>query len=415
MGATFAPKTMLALLVLGALNVLGVFGGDPVSVLSILKASKEAIESYDVERNMEIVHKHYFTTTKENNVFYRAILETWDEFKVKSNYEELAFIEKLLQKLKLHFYACLELPGGLKKAQCFFEVFELLRDLESGIRWEIVPKDQLRLDKTRLGQIYQSAGVLNAHLSIVAVSRFKYYDNNKIAEKRIRPFIHLMEKTNFNLKNYMTSMKQWLTDSISPANICWLSETLWQSFDKECETRWISTTEPREEVDKWKTEEERGDALNKRQDINNSTVTSDDSSRRQRVVVVPESPERKKEEAHHLKSFERDFLNVEERSISKIMDLFGGNKGKRVMRFRVQVTDLINDEVIYENTMDAFASSRGDVPNHLARKALEARSKAMRKRMDDKIGMMYRVGQLDELTRGILETTAAQIKSVYKR
>jgi len=370
-----------------------------------------------VERNMEIVHKHYFTTTKEDNVFYRAILETWDEFKVKSTYEELSFIEKLLQKLKLHFYACLELPGGLKKAQCFFEVFQLLRDLESGIRWEIVPKDQLRLDKTRLGQIYQSAGVLNAHLSIVAISRFKYYDNNKIAEKRIRPFIHLMEKTNFNLKNYMTSMNQWLTDSISPANVCWLSETLWQSFDKECETRWISITAPREEVDKWKTEEERGDALNRRQDIANSTATvaADEAHRRQRVVVVPESPERKKEEEHHLKSFESDFLNVEERSISKIMDLFGGNKGKRIMKFRVQVTDLINDEVIYEKTMDAFASSRGDVPTHLAKGAIEFRNKAMRKRMDENTGMLKRVGDLDEITRSILETTAARIKSVYRR
>ena len=42
----------------------GTHAGDPVSVLSILKASKEAIESYDVEKNMEVVHKHYFTTTK---------------------------------------------------------------------------------------------------------------------------------------------------------------------------------------------------------------------------------------------------------------------------------------------------------------------------------------------------------------
>ena len=62
-----AKGTMFVLLgIVGALCLLapGLEAGDPVSVLSILKASKEAIESYDVERNMEIVHKHYFTTTK---------------------------------------------------------------------------------------------------------------------------------------------------------------------------------------------------------------------------------------------------------------------------------------------------------------------------------------------------------------
>ena len=51
--------------------------------------------------------------------------------------------------MKNHFDSCLEFPNGLKKAQCFSDLSELLKDLESGIRWEIVPKDELRLDKTR--------------------------------------------------------------------------------------------------------------------------------------------------------------------------------------------------------------------------------------------------------------------------
>ena len=47
------------------------------------------------------------------------------------------------------------------------------------------------------------------------------------------------------------------------------------------------------------------------------------------MVVVPESPEQNREEAHHLRNFQSDYLNVEERSILEILDKFGGNKGMR--------------------------------------------------------------------------------------
>ena len=82
-------------------------------------------------------------------MFYHAVMETAREFKIKSTLDELSFIEKLIQKMKIHYDSCIHLPPGLKKAQCFAQLSALLIDLESGIRWEIVPKPELRHDKTR--------------------------------------------------------------------------------------------------------------------------------------------------------------------------------------------------------------------------------------------------------------------------
>ena len=80
------------------------------------------------------------------------------------------------------------------------------------------------------------------------------------------------------------------------------------------------------------------------------------------------------------------------------------------MDFRVQVTDLIDDQVFYERTMQTKSSSRGDVVDELARIGLQARSVHMEK-LSHKLD---RIDELTNITKSVLETVGSHIKGLYK-
>jgi len=404
MGATFAPKTMLALLVLGALNVLGVYGGDPVSVLSILKASKEAIESYDVERNMEIVHKHYFTTTKDQAIWHHIIREGKEIYATEFTLPELQFIEKLIQSVSTHYHSCMVLLPGRDKAQCFYHLSHMMADLEVGVRWELAPDIQLRPDEAKYGFFYHGVGMLTAHLSIIATEQFEYYKKVKLAKDHVKPFVKIMGEINANLYYHVKDVKIWLMDQVSPVSICQETEILWKTFTGSCETRWIGTAAKREDAIQFVKNLE-----NKGPRVGVQKVEDQGPSRRAKVVVMPDSPEVQHEELSD-RSYETDYFNVEDRSVMKILDQLGGHKGKTETRFHAKVEDMISKEAVFDEVMSATGTSKEEVMSQLAHDGLEARNKWM-KNYELKMDLTK---EATAMTKAVLNTAQVHVKTLFK-
>ena len=83
--------------------------------------------------------------------------------------------------------------------------------------------------------------------------------------------------------------------------------------------------------------------------------------------------------------------------------------GKQNIEFRVQIIDLIYDEVLYEKTMTTPGSSRGDTLNELAKLGLEARSKYAAQNSHK----LDRVNEITEITKQVLLLAGAHIKASY--
>lgn len=394
---------MFALVVVGLLGVVPFISGESVSVLSILKASKEAIESYDVERNMEIVHKHYFTTTKEQSMWYHVIKEGGELFSTEFGTDELVFFEKLIQKVSTHYHTCMMMLPGMNKAQCFFHISSMLADLEVGVRWELAPDFQLRPDEAKLGLFYTSVGMLTAHISIIATDSFESFKKIKISKERIKPFIKILSEIQANLYYHVKDVKIWLLDQVSPATICQETELLWKTFEQSCETRWIATAAERQDARVFVHDlEEKGPRVGNQQVGNQSS-----SNRRAHIVVMPESPEIVKETD---RSFESDYMNAEDMSVLKIIDALGGNKGKQETRFHVHVEDYLTKEIIFEEYASAIPTSKGQVMDTLSRHALEARSKYMQT-FSQKLELTK---ESTALTKSVLNTAVVHVKTLFK-
>lgn len=343
------------------------------NLLSILQASKDAIESADVEKNIDIVNRHYFTATKEQSVWYHALKEVKEIYGFELPLEDLSFIEKLIKSAAAHYMSCLRLEPGINKAQCFSHLSDQVGSIEEGVRWELALDYKLRPDEAKYGFVYSSVGVLCAHLSLIATDSFRYYKNVRVAKLRMQPFLKaLKEAQSFLGYNYVKDVKIWLLDQVSAAQICAVKEVLWKSFDDGCESRWIDTTAKREDAKVFITQPDVKNVIPE----NVTSLGSDNGATRQNIVVMPEAPEIRKSEPNG-PSFESDYFNVEQRSVLKVLDGLGGNKGKKETRFRIQVHDYIRKKVIYEKFESADPISKGDVMDAMAHEALKVRSKYM--------------------------------------
>jgi len=377
--------------------------GDPVSVLSILKASKEAIESYDVERNMEIVHKHYFTTTKDQSIWHHVIKEGKELYATEFSFDELSFFEKLLQSVSTHYHSCMVILPGVNKAQCFYHLSHMMEDLEAGIRYPLGPDIQLRPDEAKHGFFYHGVGMLTAHLSIIATDNFEYYKKVKLSKERIKPFVKIMGEINANLYYHVKDVKIWLLDQVSAVSICQETEIFWKTFTGSCETRWIGTAAKREDAKEFVHNlEDKGPRVGVQK-------VEDQGGKRGKVVVMPESPEIQKEELND-RSYETDYLNVEDRSVMKILDLLGGHKGKKETRFHAKVEDFITKEAIFEESMTVEATSKEDGIGMLAQHGLDVRNKYM-KNFEMKMDLTK---EATAMTKSVLNTAQVHVKGLFK-
>ena len=131
--------------------------------------------------------------------------------------------------------------------------------------------------------------------------------------------------------------------------------------------------------------------------------------RRAKIVVMPESPEIQREELND-RSYETDYLNVEGRSVMKVLDLLGGHKGKTQTRFHAKVEDLLTKEVIWDEVMSATGTSKEETMSALAHDGLEARSKYM-KNFEMKLDLTK---EATAMVKGVLNTATIHVKTLFK-
>jgi len=266
---------------------------------------------------------------------------------------------------------------GILQAQCFYHISSLLQDLEHGSRWIAGPQISI-MNKVKFGTLYNIAGTLIAHMSLIAKEHIKQFKHRHVFEHKLSEFTKVLSTIHRMLNEFGNTLVHFRMDSITPPIVCEIFERFWKEFTGTCETRWRRSIDDDEKLPALLEDDV---AAN-----NNNNNNNDKDEKKEELDSSGDNDDDEDDDESDIEQLAEQFQAKEEDPILYVADKIGNSceiGPKRCKKYRVQIIDNVKREVIFQDYKYAEFTQRGEAMVDLAKKAHSIRNEAVKKAEHD--------------------------------